>query len=368
MQYLVVSHYIPPRAGGLERHTSNLVEALATIPNNLVTVLTSRQSQVDDQILMIDNVKLIKLDSYFSTTRFPVPKFTSSNLKVLGQIRESGHDKMLIQSHLFLLSTLAAVFFRKIPKICWVNHGSGFVKTNNSFINFFLRFYELGQIRIMSRFCNQFFSVSTESANWIAHISKRSFEIVPNGIQSRLISPRENFPNSDSELKLLFVGRLILSKGALDSMEFYRHHFFLEQREFDVSMTVVGDGADSNELKDFCKRSNLPVNFLGALNHFEVIEQMTSHDILLFFSDYPEGLPTVVLEAFATGMCVISNSQIGASIFKEIGSIFFLTLDSDFPKLSSILSELRKQHGSQELQQKRLSDFYTWEILIDKFL
>lgn len=368
MQYLVVSHYLPPRAGGLERHTSNLVESLAAIPNNLVTVLTSRQAQVEDQILMINNVKLIKLDSYFSTTRFPVLKFTLSNLKILVQIRKSGHDKMFIQSHLFLLSTLAAVFFRKIPKICWVNHGSGFIQTNNSFISFILHVYELGQIQVMSRFCNQFFSVSTESANWIAHISRRSFEIVPNGIQRSLISPREDFPNSSGELKLLFVGRLILSKGALDSVKFYRDHFYLEQRAFDVSMTVVGDGTDANELKDFCKRSNLPVNFLGELNHAEVIEQMTSHDILLFFSDYPEGLPTVVLEAFATGMCVVSNSQIGASIFKEIGSIFFLSSDSDVPKMATILAQLKKQHGRQELQQKRLSDFYTWEFLIGEFL
>jgi len=368
MQYLVVSHYIPPRVGGLERHTSNLVEYLAATPNSLVTVLTSRQARVEDEIVKFDNVKLIKLDSYFSTTRFPVPKFTLSNLKSLSRIREFGQDKMFIQSHLFLLSTLAAIFFREIPKICWVNHGSGFVKTNNSMINLFLRFYEIGQIHVMSRFCNQFFSVSTESANWIAHISKQSFEFVPNGIKKSLISPRVNFLNSGAEVKLLYVGRLILSKGALDSLKFYRDYFCLGQPGFDFSMTVVGDGADANELKEFCNRNNLPVNFLGELHHSKVIEQMNSHDILLFFSDYPEGLPTVVLEAFAAGMSVISNSQIGASIFKEIGSIFYLPLHSDALKIGSILAQLREQHGRQELKQMRLSDFYTWEILIDKFL
>jgi glycosyltransferase involved in cell wall biosynthesis len=368
MQYLVVSHYIPPRAGGLERHTSNLVEYLAATPNSFVTVLTSRQAHVEDKIVKFDNVKLIKLDSYFSTTRFPVPKITLSNLKSLGQIRRFGHDKMFIQSHLFLLSTLAAIFFREIPKICWVNHGSGFVKTNNSIINLFLRFYEIGQIQVMSRFCTQFFAVSNESANWIAHLSKRTFEYVPNGIKRSLISSRENFPNSDSELKLLFVGRLILSKGALDALKFYRDDIYREQPGFDVSMTVVGDGADANMLKEFCKRNNLAVNFLGELDHSKVIEQMNSHDILLFFSDYPEGLPTVVLEAFASGMCVISNSQIGATIFKEIGPIFYLPFDSDVPKMPSILSQLKEQHGRQKQKQMRLSEFYTWEILIDKFL
>ena len=110
--------------------------------------------------------------------------------------------------------------------------------------------------------------------------------------------------NLNKKLKFLFVARLEINKGIKELL-----NFALVYRD-KITLTIVGDGAMSEEINSFIKKHKLfsAVKCLGFLDFGEaLLEVYRSHDFFIFPS-YSEGLPQVVLEAMASGCLVISSS------------------------------------------------------------
>jgi glycosyltransferase involved in cell wall biosynthesis len=98
----------------------------------------------------------------------------------------------------------------------------------------------------------------------------------------------------------LFVGRLAEQKGIATLLEGW------EQLRCKMPLKIVGDGPMSSQVKA-ATRSCLGIEWLGRVSHNRIVELMQAATVLVFPSLWYEGLPMVIVEAFAAGLPVIAS-------------------------------------------------------------
>lgn len=110
---------------------------------------------------------------------------------------------------------------------------------------------------------------------------------------------------------VLFVGWLVERKGI--------HHLLdaiptVIAKHKDVLFLIIGEGPLYESLVQKVKQHNRGeyIHFLGKKTQAQVAEYMAASDILVLPSLY-EGMPNVVLEAFASGLPVIATDVCGTS-------------------------------------------------------
>lgn len=125
------------------------------------------------------------------------------------------------------------------------------------------------------------------------------------GLDSKKIRVRPNFcePNqgaqgSGSRSGALFVGRLSAEKGIMDLISAW-------PANPDCELTVAGDGPLKNEIQSAI-RSRENIRLLGQQSFQAVQDLMESAAVLIVPSNWYEGFPMVIVEAFARGLPVIA--------------------------------------------------------------
>jgi glycosyltransferase involved in cell wall biosynthesis len=104
----------------------------------------------------------------------------------------------------------------------------------------------------------------------------------------------------------LFVGRLSHEKGLHTLLRAW------EQLPATIPMKIVGDGPLSQSLQDTVRRCALGhVEFAGRVDHATVLRLMKHARLLVFPSEWYEGYPLTITEAFACGLPVVA-SRLGA--------------------------------------------------------
>jgi glycosyltransferase involved in cell wall biosynthesis len=137
-------------------------------------------------------------------------------------------------------------------------------------------------------------------------VARHGFEpgrtfVVANGTQA---PPGSERPAPTGPLRLLFLGRVEdQAKGVLMLPRILRR---LPEA---ATLTIAGDGPDSERLCRACTVLGSRVDFRGAVSPEAVPALLGTHDVLLMPSRF-EGCPMVLLEAMAAG-CVPVASHIG---------------------------------------------------------
>jgi glycosyltransferase involved in cell wall biosynthesis len=115
--------------------------------------------------------------------------------------------------------------------------------------------------------------------------------------------------------RILFVGRLVEVKG----VEYLIKAFAQVHAEVaEAELVIVGDGPDREHLSHLSKSLEISAEFLGGLSSQQVREQMLQARVLCLPSITTkkgnlEGFGTVLLEAQACGLPVVSSAAGGAS-------------------------------------------------------
>jgi glycosyltransferase involved in cell wall biosynthesis len=105
---------------------------------------------------------------------------------------------------------------------------------------------------------------------------------------------------------VLFVGRLSPEKGLRTLVAAWRH---LSNR---VPLRIAGDGPLREELElEIKHRGLVGVEMLGHVSGEKILAEMKRARFLVFPSEWYEGLPLTIAEAFACGVPVIA-SRIGS--------------------------------------------------------
>jgi glycosyltransferase involved in cell wall biosynthesis len=145
----------------------------------------------------------------------------------------------------------------------------------------------------------------------VVPLSRRSIvRYIPYGVEP--VALREP-KTSDRPLQLVYLGRIQQEqKRIFDLVPFVTT---LNSLGVNCVLNVIGDGGDVRELFDklSVRPGTAQINFWGPVLHREAMEQLSSQDIYLLFSEF-EGLPISLLEALARGVVpVVSQIPSGVS-------------------------------------------------------
>jgi glycosyltransferase involved in cell wall biosynthesis len=168
------------------------------------------------------------------------------------------------------------------------------------------------------------------------------------GVDTDMFHPAETRVDHGPEIRLLFVGSLIVRKGLHDLLEALNDPV-LE----DVRLIVVGEGLYGPQLVEMCEQLGLKdrTDWKGILPPLEVAALMRSCDILCLPS-YMEGRPNAVNEAMASGLSVIATRVGGIPDMVEEGRTALLFDAGDIQQLRRCLvrlvsdPELRRKMGA----------------------
>lgn len=131
--------------------------------------------------------------------------------------------------------------------------------------------------------------------------------VVGNAVASEYLAQGRERPavSLQRPLRLLFAGRLAPQKNVARLLR------ALELVSCEVELRIAGDGELRDELERQGSHSRHDVLFLGRVDPVGLREQMDWADVLVMTSER-EGMPLVVMEAFASGLPVLATDVPGS--------------------------------------------------------
>ena len=187
---------------------------------------------------------------------------------------------------------------------------------------------------------------------------------IPNGADSRFYLPRTY--DSGRPLKLLYAGTWLDQRGIFYLREALER---LEPQIPGLTMTFAGCGCPPETIQEFFGPKLASTVVVQPVVPSERMQELyATHDVFLFPS-LIEGLPTVLLEAMASGMAVITTETCGMQDIVEDGHNGLLipaanagTIESAVLRLADSAS-LRQQLGQMARETLKR---YTWERSAEK--
>jgi len=160
-------------------------------------------------------------------------------------------------------------------------------------------------------------------------------------------------PAISRQKEFVFLGRLVSDKGA-DLAIHAIHKFIAAEEERGlwsnrVSLTIIGEGPEKENLEKLVRRLNLEhnVTFKGALRVDKLVECLNEHRFILVPSVWEEPFGMVALEGMACG-CVPIVSD-GGGLPDAIGEA---GLTFRRGNVDSFVDAIRTVFGNEELEKK----------------
>ncbi len=198
--------------------------------------------------------------------------------------------------------------------------------------------YEHAVTAALKRLSPRFFAVSAASADWLHRFNIDDAEVVPNGVEPLREAPSRT-PGAFAKPVVFFAGRLIPEKGVRQLVAAVER---LVRQGADVQLRIAGQGPLSRFLTE--RASEAPfLQYLGQLSPEQIAAEMASATVFVNPSDYPEGLPTTLLEAGAAALPVISTPRGGSVDLIRNGTTGWLIPDNAPESIVASLSEALAQ-------------------------
>ena len=144
-------------------------------------------------------------------------------------------------------------------------------------------------------------------------------KFVRGGLPAGKLTVKPNFlpdppkPGDGAGGYVLFVGRLLEGKGTETLLSAWR-----TLKEY--KLKIAGDGALRGRLEGMAREWSLNVEFLGSLDRGAVLAAISRAAVLIVPSEWYEGFPMVIAEAYACGTPVLAS---------RIGSLDELVLENE---------------------------------------
>lgn len=157
---------------------------------------------------------------------------------------------------------------------------------------------------------------------------------------------KERLPkNSGEKAVFLFCGRFVEKKGLRYTIEAFGE---LKKTNPNFEFRVIGDGPLKEDIQNLVKKFGLKehVTFLGFLNYQQYIDELDRADIFIHPSvtsqtgDSEGGAPTVILEAQAMGLPVVSTYHADIPNIVKDKESALLSNERDVPGLVSNILEI----------------------------
>jgi glycosyltransferase involved in cell wall biosynthesis len=138
--------------------------------------------------------------------------------------------------------------------------------------------------------------------------------------------------------RLVCVGRLVAQKGQLLLIEAVRQ---LVQEKYEVELVLAGDGPMRADIEKLVSNYGLSANvrITGWISGQEVLQEIVASRAMVLPS-FAEGLPVVLMEAFALRRPVVTTSIAGIPELVQHGVTGWLVPAGSITQLTSALREL----------------------------
>jgi len=183
-------------------------------------------------------------------------------------------------------------------------------------------------------------------------------QVISNGIDI------ERFAPVAKEKKILMCSRLLDFKGFQYALE------AIGEMELDWRVEVIGDGPFLPELQALAKESKTPITFTGWLDRDDPrLKQSFETSSIFIFPSESENFPTVLLEAMAAGMAIITSTAGGCP--EVVGDAALLVPPRNSlairEQLDKLLrsDDLRRKLSQAALRQVRK---FSWESVSQQYL
>jgi len=307
----VFSSFYKPHLGGVEKYVENFYQRLT---NHKVTIITSKydnrlkskEKDGDLNIVRIDSIQILK-DKYY------IPTFNGYK-KIKELIRDSGRTNIEIHTHtrFYLTNFLATLLARKYKVNHYhFEHGSSFVQDGSSIVRLFAYIFDQTLGKYILKKSDLVFPIS-EGVRKFLNRNYKNIKFGPTLYNSYDFKGKE-YKNSEKPTnpKLLFVGRLVKSKGVYELVEAAK---ILKEENFPFKLTLIGDESEKESLARYIEDNDLDQDIIlkGKLPYEETQLEFPKYDIFINPS-YTEGLPTTVLEALFNNLLIVATNVGGTN-------------------------------------------------------
>jgi len=343
MDILIIgSRSYPPQIGGLERYIYEFSINASKMGHD-VTVITQKHGDESKEEVM-DGVKVIRC--YAPKTK-PIDRiflYFNTLLKKKG-------DFDIYWGH----GTIGTLIHNWRPYVYTIHGFTSMREDKNPVMNRLLKKWEYDIIdRTDMNIC-----VDLKSYNIAKEINPNSY-LVENGVDISRFSEDLKNPFEHGSKNVLFVGRLVESKGILDIIRGFREY------PTEAELHIVGSGPLHEKVKDI---SGGNIVYHGRVDS---VEEYFQHADCYVLPSYHEGFPTTVLEAMAAKTpTVVTDLPAFEGNFEDgVETMIFEPGDVEgmMDKIELVLKDdsiCDKMIGKAYL---KVNQEYTWEVQTKKIL
>lgn len=311
----IFSAYYPPHLGGVEIFTLHMGNALSEMGHDVAIVTSSLEQSAKREREKAAGMSIIEIPSRsIMNDRFPLIIPGNSLRKAIAEINQYAPTDVVINTRYYPLSLLGCIIAKKLDsRVLVIDHSSGYLSEEKNAIGLAMRLYERIATSIISSYHPKFASVSKKGAQWTASLGLETIGTVPNSIDANKYMAlssgrawREELNISRSSFVVTFASRLIPEKGISKLLEAAK---LLRNQGCDFTLVVAGDGP----LKNGLVNSKSPwMKYVGRLNQADLSALLKESDCFCLPTEYPEGLPTILLEAAVQNNAIIVSDCAGA--------------------------------------------------------
>ena len=305
---LIFSGYHLPHLGGIERYTDNLAKEFKRMGWK-VTIVSSNYDNLKDKE-MVNDILNFRLPIYnLFKSRYPIPKKNKKYKEIFKELDKEKYDAVIVNTRFHLTSLIGAKYAKKnkIP-VFLIEHGSQHLTVDNKILDFFGAIYEHALTFYVRKFINYYYGVSKEACAWQKHFGINSNGVWYNSISD--FSKKYKITKDEDSIIITYAGRILKQKGIIELIKVFND---ICKEYNNIVLYLAGDGNLLNQLKQDNKNKN--IHFLGKIDFDKLCDLYSKTHIFVYAPNWPEGLPTGILEAGLMDCAVISSRQGGC---KEI--------------------------------------------------
>ena len=336
----------PPWIGGLELHVAALAQALDTLGEACVSVVTGQQGRAPASVERTARIDVFRARTLARVARTPI------TLGMRSLIRQTSPDVMHFHSPHPWGELVAPISRHRTPVVVTYHHDV--VRQR------MLRpFYEPVLQRVLTRADRIIvWSPQLRDSSPALQAHRHKVVVIPGGIDTARFIPTPQTRAAAGRLRtslaptgpvILFIGRLVYYKGL--------HHLLRALQDVPATLVLVGTGAEHDALVALAVELGVAdrVHFVGEVSDDMMPLYLQASDVLVLPScARTEAFGLVQLEAHASGIPTISTSlPTGVAFVNEDGVTGQVVPPANSAKLAEALNlllgndDLRRRLGAQ---------------------
>lgn len=362
MELIIVSSIDPSntKPGGMQTHIMNLIDSMVAHEINVTLIgVSHKKKQIDKTFKFIHITVKERMSSYEFLINL---LFKSYFFKI--------SKSSIIHAHRPDAMLPFVLFFRKNPKVCTL-HGlvnKGILFKKGKLVGTIYRLIE----RYTLKHTDAVIAVSDEIKDeylqkypWL----KDKFKVIPVGFDEKLFRPldkkkmRQKYGFSIDDKIILYVGRFEKEKRLDILLTAFKE---IKNEIINAKLVLVGDGREKNNIENLIKKLDIKdVVILNTIEHDRIPEIMNCADVFALTSMY-EGMPTVVLEALACGIPVVSTDV--GDVYKVVNNKtgYIIKSDENYDEYPKLLIKCLEQGENMKEDCLKIVQGYYLEKITEK--